>query len=299
MAELDLKSVSERPQFEDAKRRAALKEGDRFFFFKEGKKPGEGGEILKGSVRESGLSPFCNLSYGGGMSGDYGGYLKPGTIWGLTEEEVKAKLAEKRVSEQGVVAPSESSELVVPAETSGAITAISVEKRLDIQKTTGAAIILNDKGGIDLRGDIAATAMDLTIRIAHPISAFGAERAEDLAKEGFIDPILYRALKPEFDKLFDSIKKMLAALEGMSGLPEPALNGMRQALYMTANALTLKFLQDNAELIEFTQLATVTNGDHAARALEAIFDGIDGEGQAHFRDLPPSVQRFIRRFSER
>ncbi len=272
------------PTFTDAKRRLALNKGDSLFFVT------DQGEILKTKVRKAGLMPECDFSSGSDRLSTYIGYLKPESIWGRTEDEARMRLQQKK-QERPAEEPEETQALMIPDSTTAII---SLEQRLDIQRSAGDAIVLNDKGGIDL-SDIQAAATDLTIRITHPISAFGVESMENIAAEGFINPILYRVLKKEFNELFGQIKNILSALNAVQTLPETVINGMRQALYMSANALTFQFLQKHAELIEFTQLATVTNGDFAARALLAIVD----DGTNHLRNLPSAAQNLVDKFRPR
>ncbi|EKD94043.1 MAG: hypothetical protein ACD_28C00003G0004 [uncultured bacterium] len=168
------------------------------------------------------------------------------------------------------------------------------EKRLELQRAAGTAILVNEKGGIDL-SDLQATAMDVTVRLAHPIGSFGIKSMDQIVSKGFIDPILYRVLKKEWDELFDQINSLLSALNALQSLPEAVVNNMRQGLYMSATALTMQFLENHAELIEFTQLATVTHGDFPARALMAIVD----DGKRSLGDLPEKAQALVERFRRR
>ena len=57
----------------------------------------------------------------------------------------------------------------------------------------------------------------------------------------------------------------------------------------------MQFLENHAELIEFTQLATVTHGDFPARALMAIVD----DGKRSLGDLPEKAQALVERFRRR
>ncbi|MEK7126486.1 MAG: hypothetical protein AAB848_00110 [Patescibacteria group bacterium] len=271
------------PTFADANRRLELKQDDSLFFVN------DKGCILKASVRKVGLMPECNFSRADTLS-THIGCLESGMIWGRTEDEVRERLQQKKQEQSA--GGSEETQVLMISDSTTAI--ISLEQRLDIQRSAGDAIVLNDKGGIDM-SDIQAAATDLTIRIAHPISAFGVESMEYIAAEGFINPILYRVLEGEFNELFGQIKNILSALDAVQALPETVVNGMRQALYMSANALTFQFLQRHAELIEFTQLATVTNGDFAARALLAIVN----DGTNRLKDLPPAAQYLVDKFRVR
>ncbi|MFA5948586.1 MAG: hypothetical protein WC806_06530 [Candidatus Gracilibacteria bacterium] len=275
------------PTFEDAARRVALNKGQ-FFFFAD-----KEGHILRGQVQEKGLNPQCSFDRFDSTCG-YGGDLTPEMIWDTTEEGVEERLAQQEeagASEEDEV--SEETALVAPDD---AETIITLGQRLDIMHKVGEPIVLNDKGGIDLGvHDLQATALDLTVRIAHSITAFGAKSMEVIVTEGIVNPILYRVLKKEFNALFDDIKALMASLDASKKLSEKIANGMRQNTYMAAATLTLQFLQDNAELIEFTQLAAVTNGDFAARALWAITQAKDMERN----ELPSEVLKLVEKYRSR
>lgn len=279
------KSMLDHPIFEEAKRRLALKERESIFFVD------SNGEIEKAQIRKSGLTPSADFPQGRQYSSTYVGTLRPGVIWGKTEDDVRERISQQESKNQAIKALEGTHALAIPESTVGVIMA---EKRLEMQRAAGSSIILNDKGGIDL-SDISSTALDVTVRIAHPISAFGVKSMEAIVSEGFIHPILYRVLKEEFDELFSQINALVEALNALKTLPEAALNAMRQALYMSANELTVQFLMTHAELIEFTQLAAVRNGDFAARALFAILD----DGKRHREDFPTRVQYFIEKFRPR